>query len=150
MDRVVVNLRYSPKTSTLQRKFGNLPIRYIRASVENEQELRIFENACQRWKFSLKEDIEELTAASTSYPSIDNNKSSSSSKALVAKRPRQQIVISDDDDDIQQPNLPTAATTLPPPPPATSSSPKPPSDDLSTKDTIKTLDFDYEMESQIW
>ncbi|KAJ8926364.1 hypothetical protein NQ314_021277 [Rhamnusium bicolor] len=57
-DKIFIALTYSPKSSTLLRKFGNLPIKYIRTKLETDEELMVFEKAIKRYHFDLN-DIDE-------------------------------------------------------------------------------------------
>lgn len=58
---VAVSLFYSPKTETLRRKFGTLPVTYVRVNVKTDKELELFERAARMYKFDLNEcsDVEE-------------------------------------------------------------------------------------------
>lgn len=64
---VVVSLTYSPKDSTLKKKFGNLPVAYCRVIVDNEEELSLFEHCVKKYNFDLSDSdtptIEELEEA---------------------------------------------------------------------------------------
>lgn len=57
---VTVSLSYSPKTTTLKKKFGNLPLKYIRMNIESESEISLFEKAVKRYTFDIDSDDEEI------------------------------------------------------------------------------------------
>lgn len=57
-EKIYISLSYSPKATTLQKKFGNLPVKYLRTKLENEEELQIFEKALKRFRFNI-EDVQE-------------------------------------------------------------------------------------------
>jgi hypothetical protein len=50
---IFISLTYSPKEITLKKKFGNLPIRYIRTHLENDGEFKILERVVRRYKFNV-------------------------------------------------------------------------------------------------
>lgn len=55
---VFVALTYTPKNTTLQKKFGNLPVRYARLKIDNEIELSMLEKAWHAYKFNLTDEEE--------------------------------------------------------------------------------------------
>lgn len=57
--RVFISLTYSPKATTLKKKFGNLPIRYMRTKVDNDEEFKIMETVVKRYKFNLLDDEQQ-------------------------------------------------------------------------------------------
>lgn len=52
-----VKLSYSPKDETLRRKFGDLPLKYIRTSVDTEEEFDLLEKAIKRYNFDISEEV---------------------------------------------------------------------------------------------
>ncbi|XP_030744993.1 uncharacterized protein LOC115874071 [Sitophilus oryzae] len=50
-DQVVLKLSYTPKSETMERKLGNLPIAYIRLGVESDEELDILKKYMQIYDF---------------------------------------------------------------------------------------------------
>ncbi|CAH1383171.1 unnamed protein product [Tenebrio molitor] len=50
---IFISLTYSPKEITLKKKFGNLPIRYIRTHLENDGEFKTLERVVRRYKFNV-------------------------------------------------------------------------------------------------
>lgn len=50
-----MSLCYSPKETTLKKKFGNLPVSYVRINADSEEELSMFEQACKRFHFNLSD-----------------------------------------------------------------------------------------------
>ncbi|CAH1183069.1 unnamed protein product [Ceutorhynchus assimilis] len=57
VDKVIVNLTYSPRAATLKRKFGNLPVRYMRTKIESEEEFKLLEQIDEI--FSTDEDAND-------------------------------------------------------------------------------------------
>lgn len=57
------SLSYSPKDVTLRKKFGNLPIKYIRMQKEKETELALFEKVLKSYSFNYEESEDEEKAA---------------------------------------------------------------------------------------
>lgn len=57
---ISIKLGYSPKDSTLKRKFGNLPVKYCRLNVDNEQELVLFEKALRQYTFNCVEEDDQV------------------------------------------------------------------------------------------
>ncbi|KAK9744512.1 hypothetical protein QE152_g7663 [Popillia japonica] len=55
---ISVSLTYSPKGETLTKKFGNLPIEYVRLALETTEEINLFEEGLKRFKFQLRDDNE--------------------------------------------------------------------------------------------
>lgn len=53
---IILSLTYTPRQETLKRKFGNLPLRYVKTHAANDRELLLFEKALQRFQFDLPED----------------------------------------------------------------------------------------------
>ncbi|VEN57758.1 unnamed protein product [Callosobruchus maculatus] len=52
-DKIYISLTYSPRGKTLKRKFGNLPVKYMRAKIDKEEEFKILESVVKRYKFNL-------------------------------------------------------------------------------------------------
>lgn len=72
---MIVSLFYSPKETTLKKKFGNLPISYYRVNVENEEELTIIEELCREYQFNLSDsDTEEEKQAVVNLNPFNNYK----------------------------------------------------------------------------
>lgn len=67
-DKILIQLNYSPKESTLIKKFGDLPIKYIRTRLENEEEIRLFEKAIKRYKFNWDEEPASETTSLLDKP----------------------------------------------------------------------------------
>ncbi|VEN55571.1 unnamed protein product [Callosobruchus maculatus] len=60
-DRIYISLTYSPRSKTLKRKFGNLPVKYMRAKIDKEEEFKILESVVKRYKFNLlSEELEDM------------------------------------------------------------------------------------------
>ncbi|XP_050515921.1 uncharacterized protein LOC126890777 [Diabrotica virgifera virgifera] len=60
-DKIFVKLSYSPNNKTLKKKFGYLPIRYMRIKIDNEEEFHVLEDICKRYRFNLLDDeVEEF------------------------------------------------------------------------------------------
>nr|CAI5864052.1 unnamed protein product [Callosobruchus analis] len=60
-DKVFISLSYSPRTATLRRKFGNLPVRYMRVRIDKEQDFKILEKVVRRYHFNLlDEQVDDL------------------------------------------------------------------------------------------
>ncbi|CAG9772053.1 unnamed protein product [Ceutorhynchus assimilis] len=66
VDKVIVNLTYSPRAATLKRKFGNLPVRYMRTRIDSEEEFKLLEQVVKKFKFNLLD--ENLEEGSSSQP----------------------------------------------------------------------------------
>ncbi|CAG9760486.1 unnamed protein product [Ceutorhynchus assimilis] len=60
--KVYVHLTYSPKAITLKRKFGNLPLRYMRTKINNEKDFKILEKVVKRYRFNLLDEEPDDTA----------------------------------------------------------------------------------------
>lgn len=56
--QVHVSLTYTPKTESLSKKFGNLPIDYIRLGLDTPHELDLFEEAMRKFCFNARCDFE--------------------------------------------------------------------------------------------
>ncbi|XP_050517955.1 uncharacterized protein LOC126892466 [Diabrotica virgifera virgifera] len=71
-DRILIDLVYTPKSTTLSRKFGNLPVKYIRMQINDSNEIGLFEKAMKRYYFDLEEETEALPPPPppTTTPSI--------------------------------------------------------------------------------
>ncbi|KAK9680981.1 hypothetical protein QE152_g38689 [Popillia japonica] len=61
--QVHVSLSYTPKTDTLIKKIGTLPLEYIRLALESPEEVAIFEKAMAKYSFSIRSDSEEVEEA---------------------------------------------------------------------------------------
>ncbi|VEN36088.1 unnamed protein product [Callosobruchus maculatus] len=60
-DKVFISLSYSPRGTTLKRKFGNLPVRYMRVKIDKDDDFKILERVVRRYHFNLlDEQIEDL------------------------------------------------------------------------------------------
>ncbi|VEN51892.1 unnamed protein product [Callosobruchus maculatus] len=60
-DKIYISLTYSPRAKTLKRKFGNLPVKYMRAKIDKESEFKILESVVKRHKFNLlSEELEDM------------------------------------------------------------------------------------------
>lgn len=63
---VYVKLSYTPKRQTLVNKFGNLPIKYSRARLQDEREFRLLEKATRLFTFNITDEDEALAIANSS------------------------------------------------------------------------------------
>ncbi|VEN43546.1 unnamed protein product [Callosobruchus maculatus] len=60
-DKIYISLTYSPRGKILKRKFGNLPVKYMRAKIDKEEEFKILESVVKRYKFNLlSEELEDM------------------------------------------------------------------------------------------
>jgi hypothetical protein len=97
-DKIFISLSYSPKGLTLKKKFGNLPVGYMRTKLDNEDEFKMLEKVVKRYKFNLvDEDLEEMHRLQTT------------TKKLYLEEPSQ-MSGEDDDDDSETENLNGAAS----------------------------------------
>ncbi|XP_028151219.1 uncharacterized protein LOC114344589 [Diabrotica virgifera virgifera] len=55
-DRIFIMLSYTPNSKHLKRKFGNLPIRYMRTKIQSEEEFQKVEEAVKGYRFNLLDD----------------------------------------------------------------------------------------------
>lgn len=55
---ILIKLSYSPKATTLRNKFGNLPVKYCRINLVDEEELYLFESAMREYSFDLIDEDE--------------------------------------------------------------------------------------------
>lgn len=117
-DKIFISLSYSPKEKTLKKKFGNLPLRYMRTKLENEHEFAILERVVKRYKFNLVDDdtVEELDALPqpkkryleppSKYNTVDddNNIVEELEEALLQPRKRylEAPTFQDDDDNMDE------------------------------------------------
>nr|CAI5862115.1 unnamed protein product [Callosobruchus analis] len=89
-DKVFISLSYSPRTATLKRKFGNLPVRYMRVRIDKEQDFKILEKVVRRYHFNLlDEQVEDL----------DNTRVEGGKRKLYLQPPTLLVDDTDDDDD---------------------------------------------------
>nr|CAH7768791.1 unnamed protein product [Callosobruchus chinensis] len=60
-DRVFISLTYSPRTPTLKRKLGNLPVRYMKVRIDKDEDFKILERVVRRYRFNLlDEQVEDI------------------------------------------------------------------------------------------
>lgn len=61
-DKIFILLSYSPKNTTLKRKFGNLPIKYVRTKLATDEEIEMLGEVTSRYTFNIddEEDNENL------------------------------------------------------------------------------------------
>ncbi|VEN33476.1 unnamed protein product, partial [Callosobruchus maculatus] len=60
-DKMFISPSYSPKGTTLKRKFGSLPVRYMRVKIDKDDDFKILERVVRRYHFNLlDEQIEDL------------------------------------------------------------------------------------------
>nr|CAH7717937.1 unnamed protein product [Callosobruchus chinensis] len=78
-DRVFISLTYSPRTATLKRKFGNLPVRYMRVRIDKDEDFKILERVVRH------EQVEDL----------DNSRIEGGKRKFYLQPP---TLLSDDDD----------------------------------------------------
>lgn len=115
-DKIFIHLSYSPRTTTLIRKFGNLPVQYFRAKLENDEQILLFERAVKKYSFNLEEDIElieeqlskrkkiksadlkQLPAPSTSSPPLSTHATTIDATTIDYENVHQD----EDDDDFLQ------------------------------------------------
>ncbi|CAG9759381.1 unnamed protein product [Ceutorhynchus assimilis] len=72
--KVYVHLTYSPKAITLKRKFGNLPLRYMRTKINNEADFKILEKVVKRYRFNLlDEEPNEVAAIVQQSSGVDSS-----------------------------------------------------------------------------
>lgn len=57
---VTISSSYSPKEQTLKKKFGNLPIKYVRMHIESEEELMILDKAMRLFTFNCESEGEPI------------------------------------------------------------------------------------------
>nr|CAI5857598.1 unnamed protein product [Callosobruchus analis] len=89
-DKVFISLSYSPRAATLKRKFGNLPVRYMRVKIDKEQDFKILEKVVRRYRFNLlDEQVEDL----------ENSRVEGGGKRKLYLQPPTLLVDDDDDDD---------------------------------------------------
>nr|CAI5819404.1 unnamed protein product [Callosobruchus analis] len=53
-DKVFISVSHSPRTATLKRKFGNLPVRYMRI---DKKHFKMFEQVVRRHNFNLLHQV---------------------------------------------------------------------------------------------
>ncbi|XP_030754714.1 glutamic acid-rich protein-like [Sitophilus oryzae] len=59
-DKIFICLTYTPRHQNLKKKFGDLPIQYIRTKMfDKEKDLKLFETALKRFNFKIRLDEEE-------------------------------------------------------------------------------------------
>ncbi|XP_030755996.1 uncharacterized protein LOC115882220 [Sitophilus oryzae] len=59
-DKIFICLTYTPRHQNLKKKFGDLPLQYIRTRMfEKEKDLKLFETALKRFNFKIRLDEEE-------------------------------------------------------------------------------------------
>ncbi|XP_071055720.1 uncharacterized protein [Onthophagus taurus] len=101
---VIIALLYTPKNETLKRKFGNLPVQYMRLGVENETEVQMLASVMHKYVFDLSVDGDEQFPQIESHrknlkrqppPSLSSS-STTSQKGMVAINLND---VDDDDDD---------------------------------------------------
>lgn len=56
---MILKLSYSPKTTTLERKFGNMPIKYLRTTLESEEDFTLFTHAAHRYNINISEEDDD-------------------------------------------------------------------------------------------
>ena len=52
-DLIFILLSYTPKEATLALKMGNLPIKFMKSCINNENDLQIFEGLVRQFNFGL-------------------------------------------------------------------------------------------------
>nr|CAH7765089.1 unnamed protein product [Callosobruchus chinensis] len=85
-DRVFISLSYSPRTATLKRKFGNLPVRYMRVRIEKDEDLKSLD-VCRYHFNPLNEQVEDL----------DNTRIKGGKRKFYLQPPT--LLLDDDDND---------------------------------------------------
>lgn len=64
--KIHVTLAYTPRKDMLDRKFGNLPLKYTKLNAISEEEVKLFELAKQTFSFSLEEPSNDEVGPSAS------------------------------------------------------------------------------------
>ncbi|CAH1986994.1 unnamed protein product [Acanthoscelides obtectus] len=60
-DKIFVKLTYSPRAATLKRKFGLLPIKYLRTKLDKDAEFQVLERIVKKYRFNLlDEQLEDI------------------------------------------------------------------------------------------
>lgn len=95
-EKIFIHLSYSPRTITLKRKFGNLPVRYMRTKLDNTEEFKILEKVLRRYKFDLLDEEED---ASIVTPVLMVGPSSSSGTKRKLTLEEVYLTASEDGDD---------------------------------------------------
>nr|CAI5865249.1 unnamed protein product [Callosobruchus analis] len=88
-DKVFISLSYSPRTATLKRKFGNLPIGYMRERIDKEEDFKILDRVGRRYHFNL---LDEQVAG------LDNTWMEGEKRELYHQPPTLLMDDTDDDD----------------------------------------------------
>ncbi|XP_071056368.1 uncharacterized protein [Onthophagus taurus] len=103
---VIIALMYTPKNETLKRKFGNLPVQYMRLGVENETEVQMLASVMHKYVFDLSVDGDEQSPQIESHrknlkrqPPPPPSSSSSSSSSSTSQKGMVAINLNDVDDD---------------------------------------------------
>nr|CAI5860386.1 unnamed protein product [Callosobruchus analis] len=52
-DKVFISLSYSPRTATLKRKVGNLPVHYMRVRIDMEERFLNLRKDCSQISFQV-------------------------------------------------------------------------------------------------
>lgn len=93
-DKIFICLAYSPKTTTLQKKFGDLPIDYIRMKLDNMEEMKSFNKIMKKYKFNLNDD-EDSEPRQSKFTKFDPSASSSA----PIKRKKKNVIEDDEEDE---------------------------------------------------
>nr|CAI5861613.1 unnamed protein product [Callosobruchus analis] len=88
-DKVFISLSYSPRTATLKRKVGNLPVHYMRERIDKEEDFKILDRVGRRYHFNL---LDEQVAG------LDNTWMEGEKRELYHQPPTLLMDDTDDDD----------------------------------------------------
>lgn len=72
-EKVFVSLSYTPRAQTLKRKFGTLPVRYMKAKISNTEEFAVIQDVIQRYRFNLLDEENDQSLSSSSSSSRRGN-----------------------------------------------------------------------------
>ncbi len=92
-----MSLSYCPKHTSLLNKFGDLPLTYTRTNLNTLEEIEIFEEACRKWNFSLK-DSENMVPHTFEQPAKRMRINPASVQQQSPASPSPELIPDDDDD----------------------------------------------------
>ncbi|CAH2015842.1 unnamed protein product [Acanthoscelides obtectus] len=135
-DKIFVKLTYSPKAATLKRKFGLLPIKYLRTKLDKNAEFQVLERIVKKYRFNLlDEQLEDINRQSiqdrpgtSGLGGLGGSRGGGGGgkkRKLYLEPPVLQNVVVDDDDEQEEEEEeeekePTQKVRKPPPPPPAS------------------------------
>lgn len=110
-DKIFVSLTYCPRKDRLEKKFGNLPVKYVRTKLENQHEFKLFEKALNKYAFNLEqpqvEEMELLPLPSTSTTTTTTKRKINVIEDVVivpAHQKRKRVTLFDSDEDTNDHN----------------------------------------------